>query len=312
MNGAFEVALYPAESYDVDAFLGASSWSVECGRRVHAGTIRTGAVHARLRVPETPTTVDSGVLVDGHRAPLPGWDLSVRRVDVAGNESYVGSVTTDQLGRYRVVAWRGGRIRLDGARGPAGETWRLAGSSADSETGATLLTARPAIVGRVVIDDGGTPAGAIVRLWRPGGILDRSVILDSRGAFEFDDTVPNGEYEISADIAGYEKCERHSCRYDDLDHRIDLVGAHQRIDGRAVDESSRPIACAWIRLVATGGRSAVQAMTDTDGNFSTVHASDGDYEVFLLVAGDDGRLVPGPKLGRCRGGDRAVVLRAPR
>jgi hypothetical protein len=312
-RGTFAVRLIPGESYDVDAFLGvAGPWGLRHARRIHLGTVQPGEVDATLRVPEAPVLLASGALVDKRGSPLPGWVFSVDRVDDAGHASYVASVTTDADGRYRVVSWGGGRTRIGEVRGPNGETWRVARSITDATTGETRLEARSAIVGEVVVDDGGSPANAKVRLWRSGGILDRSVSVDTSGKFDFDDTEPFTEYEIGAELPGYEPIERRPVGSDSLDVRLELVAPAQRMEGRLLDSGGEPVGCAWIRFVPADGYSCVQAMTDLSGAFSTVQAREVEYGAFVLVTGDDGRFVPGPKVGRCRGGQTALVLRAPR
>jgi hypothetical protein len=311
-DGAFTVKLVPGEDYDVDAFLGATSvWDLDRLRRVHLGTVRPGEQQVTLRLPEAPVVVASGLLVDKRGAPMPGWELYASQVDDAGNEIDVSSTTTDAEGRYRVVSWRGGRIRIH-ARGPDGQTWRISQSSTDEATGEVRHELRPAIVGKVVVDDGGTPAGATVRVWRDGGVLDRCVAVNASGAFDFDDTTPFTDYEIGVELSGYETVERRPVPYDALDVRLDLVGLGQRIEGRLVNWLGEPVRCAWIRFVPAGARRPVQAMTGIDGAFRTVEARDTEYEAFVLVPADDGRLVAGPKVGECRGGQTSLVLRTPR
>lgn len=311
-DGTFGVGLVSGIDYDVDAFLGAPWHEWRRGRRVHVGTVRAEQKIVTLGLPEAQTVLASGVLVDKHGTPMSGWDIDVGRVDDAGNVSPLPSVTTDADGRYRVVSWRVGRIRCDVARRDGWRTWRISAANADQTTGESRLTARSAITGRVVVDDGGTPAGTTVRLWRGDGILDRSVTVDGSGAFDFDDTVPDWQYEIGAELPGYDAIEHRQCAYDSLDVQLELVGTGQRIDGRLLDGAGEPAASAWVRFVPADGRGPVQSMTDADGNFRTIEARGVEYEAFVLVTGNDGRLVPGAMLGRCRGGDRSVVLRAPR
>jgi hypothetical protein len=138
------------------------------------------------------------------------------------------------------------------------------------------------------------------------------VSVDASGKFDFDDTESFTEYEIGAELSGYEPIERHSVCSDSLDVRLELVAPAQRMEGRLLDSGSEPVGCAWIRFVPADGHSCVQAMTDLSGAFSTVQAREVEYEAFVLVTGDDGRFVPGPKVGRCIGGQTSLDFRTPR
>ena len=309
-GGEFRLLLEGGKDYDVDAFLGGDRSRVAVGRRVHVGRVRPGAEGVTLRLAESPVALAEGTLVDADGRPLDGWSVEAHGPDEDVYSSFPHD-TTGADGRFRVLGWRREQVVVRLGMGPDGARRRVTAQSRDPATGALRVEARRAIAGTVVVDSG-TPEGARVTLWRDNGILDRSVIVDTSGVFAFDDTQVGVGYEIGAELTGYQPIARRSCWHEALDVRLELISPSQTIEGRLVGADGDPIASKWIRFVADGGRRTVQAMTGLDGEFRTVEAAEIEYEAFVLVEGDDGRLVPGPKLGRVRGGQTALVLRSPR
>jgi hypothetical protein len=84
------------------------------------------------------------------------------------------------------------------------------------------------------------------------------------------------------------------------------------VEGRVRGADGKPLKFVWVRFHPVDGGFAIQTLTDVDGNFRKTAAWDVAYDARVLVPGEDGRLVPGPKLGVVRGGDRGLELRVPR
>jgi hypothetical protein len=306
-DGSFDiVADAEGVTYDVDVIVWAHDSLDRVVRRIHAGRVRAGDRDVALKLNAAPNVLAEGVLVDDAARPLAGWT-------VEGDAPEEFECETDVAGRFRVTSWRSSKpgvvLRL---LGPTGSPRAILRETRDATTGSLRLTAAPpGIAGIVVVGDGRSPAGAVVRLRDAAG-AGRSVSVGATGTFAFDRLDASSSYELAAELPGYETLPSGGWLGDSHAAQLHLVAPCQRFDGKAFGADGKALAGRWIRFVEPGGVGEVQTMTEADGSFSTIEARDKAYDAYLLVPGSDGRLVPGPKLGRVRGGDRNLELRVPR
>lgn len=296
--------------YDVDAIVPAMLPG-EADARLHVGFARPGEGEVKLVLPLRCKVLAEGRLADTAGQPLAGW-----RVETAEpvDSRWPRSVATDAEGRFRISSWRRGAAELI-FLSPDGRRRGIVGSGATAQSrtsGARLTVAAPGVAGRVLVEDGGSPEGAIVRLRSEGTGTLRSVVAGADGKFVFDDVGADDECTVTAELAGRDCVWPQKVTADTWTVEIRLTSQAARIEGRAFAADGEELRFAWLRFVPEGGGDPLQTMTESDGSFGVDDALLPSYEAFLLAPGEDGRLVPGPKLGRCLAGARELELRVPR
>jgi Carboxypeptidase regulatory-like domain len=291
-----------AGEYDVDVYVP----DARGGSRLHLGHARPSEKGLAYSVPWVPSVISHGTLTDDAGSPLAGWRVVAH--DDASPPVARSSADTDARGRFRLVAWSGFRATL-ALRTPKGRR-RLIERRADipGEPGQHFVAVHPGIDGTVrSFEDDSLLAGAVVTaIGRTGTHETRS---DAEGRFAFAGLDPDTEFELSASGTGFELLRRVARPGDESNVTLVLVETARRIRGSARRADGKPLATRWIRFVPLDpDEPCVQTLTDLDGTFVVRGASRGESDAHLLAPGPDGRLVPGPKLGRVRGGDDRSAL----
>jgi hypothetical protein len=303
----------PGTEYDVDVVFPGDQFPGRRDGRFHVGTLRAGDRDVTLRLPVAFAVVATGTLVDERGRALAGWSVFAhRRANGISAPDPFAESTTDGEGRFTVRAWTRSDFTL-GIRTPAGGLRRATRSELVAGTADVRVTAgAPMIGGAVAADLGASPAGAIVRLRDVATGAERRVEATRDGGFAFEDVDEHATYELSAELAGHVSVVPTESVTDRSDPRVRLTAVGRLVAGTATDARDRPLRFAWLRFFTTDRSYAFQTLTDVDGRFASAAAWPAEFDVFLLAPGPDGRLVPGPKVGRCRGGDRNLQLRASR
>ena len=281
--------------------------------RCRPGSISAGEKDAVFRLPYSRVELARGRVVDADGAPLCGWSVVARRNDARSFADATAS--TDERGTFRITAWERSDFTLK-LSSPRGGSRRIVKTFvAEGEAAPTLVAGPPGIAGRVTSRSGAAPTGALVRIRHADDpAFERTSVVDAGGEFRFEDLPTSEEYELTAELAGWDLLHPVRCAVDTGDQKLELLAPHQTITGSLLAPDGAPRIATWLRFLpanANGGR-VFQTITGTDGAFVTHEARDVEYVVSPLVEGADGRLVPGPAIGRCRGGARDVVLRATR
>jgi hypothetical protein len=312
-TGVFDLAAETDDvTYDVDAILFEDGSTGTGVRRLHVGRVRPGDHDVVLRLRLAQDVLAAGTLLEDDGHPLAGWTLFGDALGAARYSNCVARATTDATGRFRLVGWKKQPLTFR-AESPNGMSRTIVRQDVDADTGEIRVrVAPPGIAGRVIVEIGGSPGGAVVRLRCDTDGAAQTFVVGESGVFYFGGIDLNASYELSVEFKGSLSVPCYRCAGTEQDARVYPIAPEQYLAGRALDATGASLANTWLRFVAVGGATGVQTMTDADGAFATTDARGVDYDAFVLVPGPDGRLVPGPKLGRCRGGDRNLQLRAPR
>ena len=303
----------PGVEYDVDVVFRRDEFPGRRDGRFHVGTAHAGDRDLVLRLPIAFTVIATGSLVDESGRGLAGWRvLAHRRANGISAPEPFAEVTTDGEGRFTVRAWTTSDFTF-GIRTPTGGLRRATRSELVAGTADVRVTAGAPMIGGVVAADlGASPAGAVVRLRDVATGAERRATATWNGGFAFEDVDERSTYELSAELAGHVSLAPTENVTDRSDPRVRLTAVGRLVEGTAADARGRPLRFSWLRFIATDRSDVFQPMTDVDGRFFSAAAWEVDFDVFLLAPGPEQRLVPGPKLGRVRGGDRNLQLRAPR
>ena len=299
--------------YDVDVVFPSDEFPGRRDGRFHVGTVRAGDRDVVLRLPVAFAVVATGTLVDEGGRALAGWNVFARRrADGTSAPDPFAKCITDVEGRFTVRAWTRSDFTF-AVRTPAGGLRRATRSELVTGTADVRVTAgAPMIGGAVAADLGASPAGAIVRLRDVATGAERRTTATRTGGFVFDDVDERATYELTVELAGHVDVVPPEKVTDRSDPRVRLTAVGRLVEGTATDARNRPLRFSWLRFIATDRSCGFQTMTDVDGRFFSAAAWPTDYDAFLLAPGPDQRLVPGPNLGRARGGDRTLSLRVPR
>ncbi len=307
--GAFKFVLDGDVDYDVDAIVEFRYREPVADVRVHVGTVHSGTHDVVLRLPIAPVVVATGTVTETSGAPLAGRHVSATFADAdPKRRRFVASAKTDARGAFRIVSWIDRPVTASVSS--SSDDDRIWEYRPDAASDAWRIVGRHFVEGTVVVRRTGDVPAAKITLWRDDGVLVASTSADAKGCFRFLDVDPAVRHVVGVEIAGYEPRERCPFETDVRGRTIDVTHPTERLDGRAFAADRAALGDRWIRFIAPDG--VVACLTDDDGSFHSVNAYDAEFEAFLLVPAADGRLVPGPSLGRCRGGSRDVVLRAPR
>lgn len=263
-----------------------------------------------IALDRVPSTLAEGRLVDESGRALQGWGVEAEFRSHNGPHfhpacSRTQSFSTDADGRFRVTHWStvAYALRLRAPNGNPRELIRIPGPGLP-----TYKPSPPSFSGRVVVQHGRNPSGAVVRLVRTADDAERAVTVDASGRFSFIVGPEAGEHWLSVSLPRHHAPQRYQVCDESDAAVLHLAAEDDLLEGRFLDARGEPVRATWLRFIRRETGDLVQTITDPDGRFLTYGAAPGEWDVHVLA----GRpLRPGPSIATVRGGDRAIVLRAP-